>query len=429
MSVSVHPPTPYDVPGQAVDDMPGQAAGLLHVPISDALRQALTALGDGAVSRETDRTLAFQEIRALLDAGIGRLRVPEKFGGFGLNWVQTTEVLLVLAAEDSNVLQALRAHLAVEEEALWRGPEDPAAAQWLWLLGQGQSAGNAWTEPGVGGLHHSGTIVRRTPDGLRISGEKAYTTGSIFADWLDVTAADEDGRELGVLVRRDQPGVQVRDDWNGFGQRTSGSGGLTLDEAEVAQSEVRELTDRFPYQTGLYQHILLTVLAGIAEAAARDISREVRVRTRVYSHGNAEHSAADPQLLQVVGEVDAAAAVARASVVESARSLDRALATRTESEQSQQRAATEVELATARAQVGLHRLVLDAVTKIFDALGASGVAAPKALDRHWRNARTVTSHNPWVFKARILGDHRVNGTEPVRLWTVGEPVRAEGQSR
>ena len=116
-------------------------------------------------------------------------------------------------------------------------------------------------------------------------------------------------------------------------------------------------------------------------------------------------------------------------MVESARSLDRALATRTESEQSQQRAATEVELATARAQVGLHRLVLDSVTKIFDALGASGVAAPKALDRHWRNARTVTSHNPWVFKARILGDHRVNGTEPVRLWTVGEPVRAEGQSR
>jgi hypothetical protein len=33
----------------------------------------------------------------------------------------------------------------------------------------------------------------------------------------------------------------------------------------------------------------------------------------------------------------------------------------------------------------------------------------------------VTSHNPWIYKARILGDYRVNGTEPVRLWSVGTP--------
>lgn len=410
-SPATHPHTPLR--HDALDDL----------PIPEDLRDAVRALGDRALEREADRALAYEEIRALVDAGVGRLRVPGHYGGLGLSWVQATDVLIEIAAQDSNVLQALRAHLAVEEEALWRGADDPSDEDRLRLIGSGVLVGNAWTEPGAGGLHGSGTVVRRTEDGLRVSGEKAYTTGSIFADLLDVTAADEHGRELGVLVRRDQPGVRVRDDWDGFGQRTSGSGGLTLDGAEVDASEIRELTERFPYQTALYQHILLTVLAGIAEAAARDASAEVQARTRVYSHGNAALSRLDPQLLQAVGEVDAAAALARAAVAETARSLDRAQATRTASVEVQERAADEVELATARAQVSLHRVVLDAATRIFDALGASGVSGVKALDRHWRNARTVTSHNPWVFKARILGDHRVNGTDPVRLWTVGTSQR------
>ena len=53
------------------------------------------------------------------------------------------------------------------------------------------------------------------------------------------------------------------------------------------------------------------------------------------------------------------------------------------------------------------------------ALGASGVSTSRNLDRHWRNARTAASHNPWVYKARMVGDFRVNGTAPARAWAVG----------
>ncbi|MGB8210247.1 MAG: LLM class flavin-dependent oxidoreductase [Mycobacterium sp.] len=35
------------------------------------------------------------------------------------------------------------------------------------------------------------------------------------------------------------------------------------------------------------------------------------------------------------------------------------------------------------------------------------------LDRHWRNARTLASHNPRVYKARILGDWLINGKDPL----------------
>jgi len=47
------------------------------------------------------------------------------------------------------------------------------------------------------------------------------------------------------------------------------------------------------------------------------------------------------------------------------------------------------------------------------ALGASGVSEDLLLDRHWRNARTLASHNPRVYKARILGDWLINGTDPL----------------
>lgn len=389
--------------------------------VPTVLHTAIAAVGDHVLQRELDRTLAHAEIRSLADAGIGALRLPTEAGGLGLNWVETTEVLLDLAAQDSNIPQALRGHLAIQEDALWRGSDDAAANRWIQRLAAGQLGGNAWTEPGVGGYHRSGTLVSPTQDGAVVSGTKYYTTGSIFADWLDVTACDEQGNELGVLVARDQPGVQITDDWNGFGQRTTASGTTTLDHAVVAESEDRLLQDRFPYQTALYQQVLLIVLAGIVEAAAREISEAVATRSRTYSHANSTEPRTDPQLLQAVGEVDAVAALARAQVLETARTLDAAYASKTADTTSQVEAAEAAELATGRAQVALHTPVLEALSRIFDALGASGTDADRGLDRHWRNARTITSHNPWVYKARIAGDHRVNGTPPVRLWSVGVP--------
>lgn len=390
--------------------------------LPSALLTAIAAAGENALERELDRTLAFDEIRGLANAGIGRLRVPTQHGGLGLNWVQTTEVLIELAAQDSNIPQALRGHLAVQEDALFRSDNGAATQRWLSRLAAGQLAGNAWTEPGAGGYHRSGTVVTATKDGPVINGSKYYTTGSIFADWLDVTARDDDGNELAVLVLRDQPGVQITDDWNGFGQRTTASGTTTLTDASVEELEMRLLTDRFPYQTALYQHVLLIVLAGIAEAAAREIAAAVATRSRTYTHANSNQARTDPQLLQAVGEVDAVASLARAQVLETARGLDAAYATRDADSPRQLEASEAVELSTGRAQVALHKPVLEALSRIFDALGASGADAGRGLDRHWRNARTVTSHNPWVYKARIAGDYRVNGTPPVRLWSVGVPA-------
>ena len=82
--------------------------------------------------------------------------------------------------------------------------------------------------------------------------------------------------------------------------------------------------ERFKYQTAFYQGVLLSVLAGSVLAAEREIALEVRNRTRVFSHGNADTFAADPQILQVVGEVSAAGFAAAAIVDRAAEALQAA---------------------------------------------------------------------------------------------------------
>jgi alkylation response protein AidB-like acyl-CoA dehydrogenase len=62
--------------------------------------------------------------------------------------------------------------------------------------------------------------------------------------------------------------------------------------------------------------------------------------------------------------------------------------------------------------VSVTRIAGDALWRFFDAASASSTDADLALDRHWRNARTVSSHNPVVYKARLVGDWAVNRTLP-----------------
>ncbi len=63
--------------------------------------------------------------------------------------------------------------------------------------------------------------------------------------------------------------------------------------------------------------------------------------------------------------------------------------------------------------------------ELFQTVGASATMRPKALDRHWRNAQTIATHNPIVFRARSIGDYEINGTLPEGLNAIGD---AQGPS-
>ncbi|WP_449407584.1 acyl-CoA dehydrogenase family protein [Microbacterium maritypicum] len=389
----------------------------------ERLRPLFAEIGEGTVAREQSRSLPFAEVEALRAAGFGRLRLPVEHGGDGLEWPSFAELLIELAAADSNLPQIFRGHIAYVEHVL-ASPAGDRRSVWLRRLADGELVGNAWSENGAAAVGTNATRVSRRADGTwRVDGRKFYTTGSIFAEWIDATV-DLDGTTVTALIRRSQDGVSVSDDWDGFGQPLTGTGTAVFDDASVEEHDVEPFTARFPFQTAVYQLTLLSVLAGIAAAIERDTAAQVRARTRVYSHGSADRVADDPQVLQIVGELTATSATARALVLDVAREVQHAadaLGTR-----EAQDAVVAAELRSAHAQIVLTDLVPRAASRLFDTLGASAVRSGTALDRHWRNARTVSSHNPWIFKARQLGDHAVNGRTPDFVWAVGaaktEPV-------
>lgn len=401
------------------------------------LRPVFARIAEGTIAREQDHLLPREQVRWLIDAGFAALRVPREFGGSGLTIRELAIVLIELAAADANLPQIFRGHIAFVEDQLVAADSERRTT-WLRRFVDGEIVGNAWSEVGSGALWKADTTVERTDDGWSLTGTKFYSTGSIYADWVDVLAHNnEDDTEAGVLVRTAQPAVSISDDWDGFGQQLTGTGTATFSAAVVDADEVHPLANRFRYQTGLYQLVLLTVLAGIAQAVERDAADAIRSRQRVYSQGNAALTREDPQVIAVAGEISSAAFVARATVLAAAEAVDRAAdATAThrndqpgaQPDAETQSAYIGAEIATAQAQVVLSRLVPDAATRLFDTLGASATSRAKGLDRHWRNARTVASHNPWLFKARTVGDWSVNHTAPQFDWSIGISPDAAGHA-
>lgn len=380
----------------------------------------------GAAERDRTGELPYQQVADLAAAGFGAVRIPESHGGAGATLPELFELFVDLAAADSNIAQALRAHFAFVEDRLIAAP-GAGRDKWLARFVDGELVGNSWTE--VGTVKVGDVITKVTPDGeggFRINGTKYYSTGSIFADWLDTYAERTDtGKRVIAAVNRHQPGVELADDWDGFGQRTTGTGTSTFTDAIVAEEDLIDFDTRFKYQTAFYQQVLLAVLAGSAKAAERDFAAELKARKRTFSHAAANVAADDPQLLQVIGEVSAVAFAAAGTVERVSQALESAYETALALQSGQisveedEAANDAAEVASAQAQVVLTPLVLNAITHAFDALAASATSVSKNLDRHWRNARTAGNHNPWVFKARLIGDLAVNGTELPRVWAIG----------
>ncbi|MFT4234862.1 MAG: acyl-CoA dehydrogenase family protein [Microbacterium sp.] len=373
-----------------------------------------------AIQREADRTLPVEEIKRLAAAGFGAVRVPKKYGGAGASLPQLIELLTELAAADSNITQALRGHFALVEDRINQHATSDQSA-WFARFVDGQIAGNAWTEVGEVTVGDVKTRVQETPDGLVVNGEKYYSTGSIFADWLDVYAGrDSDGEAVIAIVDRHQDGVTVFDDWDGFGQRTTGSGTAVLDNARVEPENITVFTDRFRYQTAFYQLVHLATLAGITEGAAATVGAEAQKRTRVFSHGSAERWNEDPLVQQVVGVATSQGFAARAIAVRAAEASQAAYVARFGQDDAAEEAANQkAELDSAQGQIVAIDLALDATSRLLNALGASAVSQAKRLDRFWRNARAVSSHNPVIFKQRIVGDWAINGTPVPYVWAIG----------
>lgn len=384
----------------------------------ERFRGVFDAVGAEAITRERERRLPYAEIELLRDSGFTRVTLPREYGGDGATHSDFFELLTELARRDSNIAQLFRSHFSfIDRTAL-----APASAQRdarLKRVASGAIIGNASHEKSSARV---GSLATTLSDDLVLDGTKFYSTGTLFADVVSVAASRGD-EFVGVLVDTDAPGVERVDDWTGFGQRMTGSGTTIFTKVSVEESDVVHFNREQGSHGGAFvQLVLLAAVTGIGRAIVDDAVTYLRKRTRTYSHASGATVTQDPLVQEVVGNLSAYSYAADSALAAAVRGLDASTAAIVGGADAETRAAriAEVELATTRAQLVVLPNVLAAATELFEVGGASAVDTGLALDRHWRNARTIASHNPAKYRARDVGDHLLNDTPIVAWWSTGE---------
>ena len=383
-------------------------------------------IAEGTVERENNHVLPFEPVKWLKEAGFTTLRVPAAHGGEPVSHEHLFRLIVELSAADSNVGHLLRSHFSFVETIALQ-PEE-FRLRWFPRVLAGEIFGNAATEKGGNALGTTNTKLRKENGQWLLNGEKYYTTGSIFADWVVVMASTEgvEGRQY-AIVRADGPGVRIIDDWDGFGQPLTGTGTAIFDDVVVEFDDIIARKVSSTLEPAFFQLALLSVLAGIGRAALTDAADLVRNRARTFNTGSGDLFRNDPLIQEKVGRIAATVYAADAIVFAAARDLDAAVDTSLGLDPTA--AFIRAELAVQQAHVSVPKLVLDATSELFDVTGASSVSRGKSLDRHWRNARTVATHNPVAFKARSVGDYYINGTIPTGLHSIGDAKDSKSESK
>lgn len=376
----------------------------------DRLPSLAARIAPGASEREQRRELPFESFRLFRESGLGALRVPQRLGGPGGTVSDLVEVIAALAAADPNVAHALRSHYNFTEQLILR-EETPRSRELLDKVLDGAIFAGASTELGTAKPGQVTTRLTRNSEGLRLNGRKFYATGTAFSDFSTFSAVDDDGNFVGVLVPTDRAGITVHDDWDGMGQRLTASGSVDLDNVEVLPHEVtrRELGQSVArHASALRQLHLVTCAAGIVRNILSDATDYARRNARAALHSAAETGSDDAFVQQVAGEIAAASFAVDSIVAGAAAALDRSAAAFERDAPDLDEMLIAGALAVARAQLTAYPLALKAAETLFETGGGSTTASRYNFDRHWRNIRTLATHNPLRHKARVVGDYYVN---------------------
>lgn len=384
----------------------------------------LDRLRAGASRRDAGRILPFDIIDEMKARRFGARRLPVALGGAGISTSRLLSEVIDLAAADPNVAHIWRNHFCILERLVVHGPRTAFLSRLAADIAAGKLvslAGTELTRAQTGGASPFSATLLARDDELVMNGRKFYSTGVIYADHIQSAAIDADGANVSFVVPRDREGIEILDDWTGMGQRLTGTGTTIFTDTPVLEEEVLHPgcapKHALALSSSVAQLVLTGVIAGIVEEISREAVELLRSRSRTFYFAPTELAAEDPILLQSLGEREADAFATRAVVLAAAAAIDRASeAISADAPDGEQDAlAQEAAAAAARAKIVTDRIAHAAGAAIYDVAGASSTLSEKNLDRHWRNLRTISSHNPASYKAFALGNRRLNGAELPRI--------------
>jgi alkylation response protein AidB-like acyl-CoA dehydrogenase len=300
--------------------------------------------------------------------------------------------------------------------------------RWFSLIVDGALFGAAMAEKTDG----TETTVTLTKGSARwiLDGYKYYSTGTIYSTWI-VAVALEGTDYVSLAVPVTAKGVVVEDDWDGFGQRLTGSGTTRFHQVAISEDQILrrvsvEQPPKASYIIAYYQLFHLSALAGIARAVLKDAIDFTRAKTRTFAVPGKSSPRHDPLVQSVIGRLASLSFTADTLVDGVADAIDEAYRAALEGADATE-LYTAANIKAYQAQQIVIEQVLEATTQLFEIGGASATSESRRFDRYWRNARVLASHNPLIHRERAIGDYWLNGTPPVGV--LQAVIQSEAQAK
>lgn len=380
-----------------------------HEALAAAERLANTFASE-AIVRDRERRLPYAELDQLAASGLLAITVPREYGGAGVSTTTLAKVIARLAQADGSLGQIPQNHFYALEVLRVNGTQEQQARLFAEALA-GIRFGNALAEIGTKTSQIRTTSITPDGSGYRVNGRKFYSTGALYAQRIPAGVMAADGKQYMAYVHRDAEGLSIIDDWSGFGQRTTGSGSVVFDNVWVDAHDVVPFQASFerPTSVGPFAQILHAAIdTGIARGAYEDTLRFVREHARPWPDSGIEKATDDPLTISDIGRLAIRLHAAEALLERAGAHLDIARAAPDEY------SVAAASLAVAEARALSTEISLAAGTKLIGLGGARASLAEHGLDRHWRNARTHTLHDPVRWKYHAIGNYHLNDVLPPR---------------
>ncbi|MCP3791498.1 SfnB family sulfur acquisition oxidoreductase [Pseudomonas fulva] len=367
-----------------------------------------------SAARDRERRLPHPELALFTRSGLWGISVPKAYGGAGVSNVTLAKVIAIIAQADGSLGQIPQNHFYALEVLRVNGTPEQQQRLYAEVLA-GRRFGNALAELGTKTANDRTTRLSREGEGFRINGRKFYATGALYAQRIPTSVVDDQGVQHLAFVPADSPGLQVIDDWSGFGQRTTGSGSVVFDNVPVSEQDVVPFQSVFerPTPVGPLAQILHAAIdTGIARAAYEDALHFVRTRSRPWVDSGVEQASDDPLTVKHFGQLAIRLHAAEALLERAGHYLDSAR------DDSTAETVAAASIAVAEARAISTEIALSAGTTLFELGGSQATLAEHNLDRHWRNARVHTLHDPVRWKYHAIGNYYLNEQNPPRRGTL-----------
>ena len=379
--------------------------------VLEAARELAAVARQQAARRDQQRKLPWAEIEQFTRSGLGSITLGKAFGGPEISHVTLAEVFAIISAADPALGQIPQNQFGILN-LLQQVAREGQKQQLFQSVLDGWRIGNAGPERGSKNTLELKARITAEGDGFVLNGEKFYSTGALFAHWVAVKALNDQGKQVMAFVRRGTPGLRIVDDWSGFGQRTTASGTVLLNNVRVDAGLVVEtwrINDSPNIQGAVSQLIQAAIDLGIARGALDDAIEFVRTRARPWIDAKVERASDDLYVIADIGKLKIELHAAEALLRNAGKVLDQVRAAPISAA-----AAARASIAVAEAKVLTTEISLLASEKLFELAGSRATLAEFNLDRHWRNARVHTLHDPVRWKYHAVGNYHLNGTLPNR---------------